>query len=507
MITLRDYQQEAVDEIRTALAKYMRVLFQLPTGGGKSACFAYMAFSSQKYNRKVLIMSDRSEILVQNGGTVERMGLSVQYVSPKYREIPTGNCVCSMSQTLKRRLDKEEWREWLKSIDFCIVDECHVCTHDFIYEYLSEKCFVLGVTATPARSGHQRQLGEIFRAMVTGISVKTLIEKGYLSPAKHFSVAAPKLDIPIDSATGDYNNKELAKCFESRTRYHGIVDEYLRIARGEKTICFCVSSKQCIDITKEFNERGVSAKYVLSGNFDDDEVYSGERNDVINDFKSGNFDVLVNVNCLTAGFDCPDVKCVILDFATVSIARYRQAVGRGSRIAPNKKDFIILDCGDNWRRLGFYDAETEWCLWHNTGSGGGLQVLKDCPTDKMDVNHKYGCGARVPTSCKVCPACGYKFHTEKDLFQLHLEEVSENEEDNLSSWAAKKKLEGWTLNRILVQCCLSNVGSEKKAFTEVYTTLYPDKSEQDANRYWYVFRKNVWDKIKKRNDNKKDNKQ
>ena len=103
MIKLRDYQETAVNEIRLALSKYRRVLFQLPTGGGKSCCFAYMAQASQKYNRKVLVMSDRSEILVQNGGTIERMGLQVQYVNPKNKDIPTSNCVCSMSQTMKRR--------------------------------------------------------------------------------------------------------------------------------------------------------------------------------------------------------------------------------------------------------------------------------------------------------------------------------------------------------------------------------------------------------------------
>ena len=150
MIKLRDYQETAVDEIRTALSKYRRVLFQLPTGGGKSCCFAYMAQASQKYNRKVLVMSDRSEILVQNGGTIERMGLQVQYVNPKNKDIPTSNCVCSMSQTMKRRLQKQEWIDWIKNIDFCIVDECHLCTHDFVYDYLSSKCFFLGVTATLA---------------------------------------------------------------------------------------------------------------------------------------------------------------------------------------------------------------------------------------------------------------------------------------------------------------------------------------------------------------------
>lgn len=460
-----------------------------------TCCFSYMAYSSQKYKRKVLIMSDRSEILMQNGGSLERMGLEVQYVNPKNKDIPTSNCVCSMSQTLRRRLEKEEWRTWIRNVDFCIVDECHVSTHDFIYDYLSDKCFVLGVTATPARNGKQRQLGEIFRAMVIGVSVKTLIDKGYLSQAKHYSIAAPKLDVKIDSSTGDYNSKDLSKRFESRTRYKGTVSEYIRLAKGQKAICFCVSSRQCIELTKEFNDNGIKAKYILSGEFNEDSVYSGDRDAIIKEFKDGLFDVLVNVNCLTAGFDCPEVQCVILDFATVSIARYRQAIGRGARVTENKKEFTILDCGDNWRRLGMYDSETEWCLWHSVSSGG-LPQLKDCDTKKKDINGKFGCGGRVPSQMKVCPICGYVFPTEHDEYVLHLEEVLDNNPNTNISFAVSKRIEGWSVPRILICVCLANTERMKKAFKEAYLAITPGKTDKEADRYFHVFMKQFGDRIK-----------
>ena len=61
-----------------------------------------------------------------------------------------------------------------------------------------------------------------------------------------------------------------------------------------------------------------------------------------------------------------------------------------------------------------------------------------------------------------------------------------------------KKLEGWKLNRILVQCCLANIGNEKKSFMEVYLSLYTDKTEYDAKKYWYVFRRHIWDKIREK---------
>lgn len=499
MIELRPYQQAAVDEIREAFKRHKSVLFQLPTGGGKSACFSFMAKSSIDKGKRVLVLSNRTEILMQNGGTLQRMGLEVEYINPKQRNIPQSNMIVAMAQTLQRRLQKEEWREWVKSIDFLIVDEAHCCDHDFIYPYLSDKCFRLLVTATPQRQGTQKQLGELASAMVLGVSVKELVSLGYLTRARHFSVAAPKLDdVHIDSNTKEYNQKSLAKKFEDKMLYKGVIDEWFRICPERKTIVFCVSSQQAIDFTKELVERGVTAKYVLSGKFEEDSAYSGIRSDVIDGFKRSEFQVLVNVGVAVAGADFPDVDCIVANYATTSMTKWRQSIGRGSRICEGKKDFIILDAGGNIKRLGFFEQDISWSLWHDVSAGGGIQQMKVCPTDKKDINHRKGCGELVPTTCKVCPACGFKFITEKDEVQLHLEEVAESEAQDLSSWAAQKKLEGWKLSRILVQCCLANVGSEKKAFVEVYSTLYPEKGVSGANKYWFVWRKNVWDKIKTR---------
>lgn len=498
-IKLRPYQQISVDEIRQALTLYRHVLFQLGTGGGKTIIFSYIAKESQKRNRKVLIISNRTEILSQNGGALERMGLKVSYIDPKNKGIPATNVAIGMAQTLQRRVKTAEWREYLSQIELCIVDEAHCCDADFIYPYLSEKCFRLLVTATPRRQGKQAQLGEFAKAMVTGVSVKELVASGYLAKARHFAVVAPKLDdIEIDSNSREYNQKALAKKFEDKMLYSGVIDEWFRICPDKKTIVFCVSSAQAIEFTKMLVERGVKAKYILSGKFEDDSAYSGERSEIVGGFKKNEFQVLVNVGIAVAGMDVPDVECVVANFATTSMSKWRQAIGRGSRICEGKKEFLILDAGDNIRRLGLFDAEVNWSLWHDVSEGGGLQMLKVCPTDKIDVNHNKGCGAMIPTTCKICPACGYKFRTEKDEVQLHLEEVAEGETDDLKSWAAQKRLEGWKLSRILVNVCMANVDNDRKAFLEVYRALNPHKTEREAQLYWWSFKKYTWDKIKKK---------
>lgn len=507
-IKLRDYQEKAIGEIRQALAKYKRVIFQLGTGGGKTVCFSFIALASGRLNRKVLILSDRSEILYQNGGTLQRMGLEVGYISPRQRNVPTERVCVGMCQTLKRRVEKQEWLDYLQTIELLIIDEAHSQISDFVHELVSDKCFVLGVTATPQRYGGMRQLGSMYKAMVTGVTVKEMISKGYLSPAEHYSIVAPKMeDVPYDYATGDYNQRALAAKFETKPQYIGTVKEFLRIAKDKKTICFCVSSKQAIELTKEFEMAGVSAKYVLSGSFEEDSTYSGKRSDVFDEFHRGEFQVLVNVGITTAGFDEPSVECVILNFATASLTKYLQAVGRGSRVCPGKKSFTILDCGGNFHKFGLYDADREWCLWHTTGNGGGVMAVKLCDPKEKNAEGVYGCGAMVPQWARVCPCCGRKFITEKDEFVLHLEKVTEQtENDSIAHFAAQKKQEGWSLSRIMVQVCLRNPDNAKAVFTEAYLALYPKKTGEDAGKYWWVWKNNVWDNIKRKQDLSNDKK-
>lgn len=500
-LKLRPYQETAVTEIRMALAQYRRVLFQLPTGGGKTVCFAYIAASSQKYNRKVLILSSRTEILTQNGGALTRLGLDVQYVSSKHRNIPTKNCVVAMAQTMKRRVEKPEWREYLTSVEILIVDECHECVGAFIYPYVSEKCFVLGVSATPRRFGKMPQLGEVFRAMVKGVTVRELVDMGYLARARHFTVAAPKLgDVKIDSGTGDYNGKQLARKFEDKTIYKGVIDEWFRICPTAKTICFCVSSEQAISFTQELNARGVKAKYVLSGSFESDESYSGERSEVFAEFHRGDIQVLVNVGVCIAGYDEPGIECVILNFATISMTKYRQAIGRASRICEGKSEFIILDAGENVRRLGMFEQDIDWSLWHDVGAGGGMMMLKDCDSTKPDRNGKYGCGARIPNTCRVCPACGRLLVNKEYDYQCQLEEVVEQSEESIEVYAAKKRLDGWSVPRIMISVCVANHDNMRKAFCAAYMAINPNKDYKAACAYYYQFMKQFGERIKKKRE-------
>lgn len=494
MISLRPYQSEAISEIRTALGLYRRIIFQLPTGGGKGVMLGALSSMGLKKGSKVLILAHGEEIIRQDAGHAVKFGAEVDVVLAKTRKIPKGNCVCMMAQTAQQRVKKPEWLEWIRSFDLVILDECHRSEFNFIFDVVNQNTFFIGLSASPARYGQQRQLGLDYGAVVTGPSVKRLIGEGFLCRCRLFSLDAPSMDdVEWSTGRGDYNLGQMAAKFKSRARYVGAVENYQRICNGQKCLVFCCSSEQTIEITKAFNERGILAKYALSGDFDEDEDYSGERKDVVDAFARGEFPILVNYGLFTTGLDIPDIKVVMLMFSTTSLVKYLQCLGRASRPAPGKDgEFLCLDFGRNYERLGRYEDDREWGVWHNTGAGGGVAPVKECK----------GCGRLVPVSWTDCQFCGYHFPSKQEVYQAELQEIvaKEGEEESLEQYVAKKKLAGWKNDWILRDVCQKNPENQKDAFMKAIEVLRTAHGEKLDARYWKFFKDHKLGKVKIKKD-------
>ena len=489
MVELREYQKAAVNEIRSGLAKYRRVVCVMPTGSGKGTVLGYVASLAANKGTKTLILAHREEIMKQNAGHCRKCGVEPQIISPKHRKVPTEDIVCGMVQTLQRRIEKPEWMEYVKSVQMLVLDEAHICNYDFLFDIISDKCYVVGYTATMARYGGMTQAGLQYNAMVIGPSVKDLIDMGYLCRCKLYSLDAPSMeDVEWDYGRGDYNLGQMAAKFKSKARYVGAVENYQRICPGQKAIVFACSSEQCIGLTQEFNDHGIKAKYLLSNSFDEDEELSGERKQIVEDFENNKFKVLVNLGIGVAGLDIVDIKVVMLMYSTTSVVKYLQSCGRASRPAPGKNnEFICLDFGRNYERLGRYEDDRTYSLWHNTGAGGGVPPVKECPQ----------CHRLVPVSWKQCQFCQYVWPTQQEIYNAELNEIVANsEEESLESYVARRKLEGWSNNRILVAVCIKNADNQKEAFMRACDVLRTKHGANMSPKYWFFFKKEILSKVK-----------
>ena len=482
-----------VREAREAFAKYHHIILQSPTGSGKGVLIGSMATMSLRKGRRVLILAHGEEILRQDAGHVRKWGEEVTEVYAKTRKVPDAHCVAMMAQTLRQRLKKPEWANWFDLFGFIIIDECHRADFDFLFEQPGvELTYIVGLSASPARYGQMRQLGLDYEAIVVGPQVGELIGDGFLCRCRLFSLDAPSLeDVEWSYARGDYNLGQMAQKFKSRARYVGAVENYERLCKGQKCLVFCCSSEQTIELTKAFNERGIEAKYCLSGDFDEDEELSGEREDVVKAFQRGEFPVLVNFGLFTTGIDIPDIKVVMLMFSTTSLVKYLQCLGRASRPAEGKGgEFLCLDFGRNYERLGRYEDNRQWSVWHNTGSGGGVAPTKVCD----------GCGRLVPVAWTDCAFCGYHFPTKQETYQAELQEIvaKKTEEQTLEQYVAEKKLAGWKNDWILRDICQKNPKDMKKSFMRAIEVLRTSHGENISPKYWYFFKEHKLGRVKEK---------
>ncbi len=108
------------------------------------------------------------------------------------------------------------------------------------------------------------------------------------------------------------------------------------------------------NVQETFMEAGHEIRHLDSTNS------AQERKEILHWFKHKPDAILTSVGILTTGFDEPTVESIILNRATKSLTLYHQMIGRGSRILPNKKEFDVIDLGNNALRFGLWKDHVDW---------------------------------------------------------------------------------------------------------------------------------------------------
>lgn len=355
-VELRRYQQESVDRIRTALGRSRRVLFVLPTGGGKTVVFSYIAQKAQERGTKVTIVAHRKEIVRQISRSLDRFAvphaLIVPGATPSSRQVQV-----AMVQTLARRISRNS----ASSPDLLIVDEAHHAVAGTWATVAASfpNARVLGVTATPQRLDG-KGLEDAFDELVEGPTTSSLIESGYLAPYRYLAPPQrPDLSealSKVKSRYGDFVISELAEAVDKASVTGDAVTHYAKYLNGAPAIAFCVSVAHAEHVREAFRARGFRAASV------DGSMPAQERDDIIKDFASGRLNVLTSCELISEGFDVPDTQGVLLLRPTKSLSMHLQQVGRALRPKSDGSQAIILDHAGNVARHGLPDAARDWSL-------------------------------------------------------------------------------------------------------------------------------------------------
>lgn len=414
-ITLYPYQSTATDNLRNNIRKgLLRQVLVAPTGAGKTIMFSYMVSKAVANKKKVLILTDRIELLTQAGGSITKFGVDVEHINAQNKpNTLDAQVYVSMAQTLTRRLSQSLYIEYLKTVDLVIIDECHKTIFERFFEYFGVSTIVVGLTATPIRTGKQPSLEALYEGLTEVLSVQEIIDLGYLVPARSFQVPVDLSKVKMKG--NDYDSTSLTDHYDNEELYTGAVENYIHHANGTKTLLFTSGVKNSITIRDQFRRAGISAEHL-----DAENVGAKERVDILERFERGEFKVLCNVGILTTGYDCPSIETVILYRATKSLALFLQMCGRGSRIFPGKTHFKILDFGNNFTTHGLWESDREWSLKKEKKDKKtkGASPIRECTK----------CESLLPLSATDCEYCGYVFPiVVKKTKKVLLEELTFDE--------------------------------------------------------------------------------
>ncbi len=354
---LYGYQKDAINEILDRLKKKSgkyNLLYQLPTGGGKTVIFSEIArrFISES-QKKVVILTHRIELCAQTSRMLSGFNVKNKIIESKVKELPDQDeymCFVAMVETLNNRLQDEKFT--LDQVGLVIIDEAHYNSFKKIFKYF-ENCNILGVTATPLSSNIKLPMKDNYDELIVGDSIASLIEKKYLSKATLYAydVSLGTLKIGVN---GDYSVSSSEILYTNHNMLEKLMHAYEEKAKGKKTLIFNNGINTSQQVYHVFKNAGHNIQHL------DNTTSKADRKEIINWFKNTKDAILTSVSLLTTGFDEPSVETIILNRATKSLTLYFQMIGRGSRILPNKSTFEVLDLGNNVARFGQWDAFLNW---------------------------------------------------------------------------------------------------------------------------------------------------
>ena len=387
--TLRPYQVSGKKDIYRAWDTCRTVLFQMPTGTGKTRLFSSIIkdirrlWQDDGVIRRVLVLAHRTELIQQIDETLSfKYGIAHGIIKSGVEETWNRTVQVASVQTIVRRLDK--WTA--KDFAYIIIDEAHHAVSSTYLKICKQfpDAKILGVTATPCRLTGDA-LRKLFGVLVISQPVSKFIEQGYLSPYSYYSIKPnSRIQLALDNIShfnidGDYAEADMMRVFDTSKVRANIIEAYLKYAKDKKGIIYTINQEHNKHICEAYEKIGVKIKAI------DSKTPAEERKTTVSQFKAGKIDIICNVNIFSEGFDCPDIEFIQLARPTCSLAMYLQQVGRGLRPHPKGIPATILDNVGSYNKFGLPSANRKWRA-HFEGEGQRVT--------RSQLNNASGGGAR-----------------------------------------------------------------------------------------------------------------
>ena len=237
---LYQYQKGAIQKIfecfESADDDY-HLLYQLPTGGGKTVIFSEIVRQYLKTRqKKVLVMTHRIELCKQTSAVLSEFGVTNKVIDSKARldDQSEYDCFVAMVETLNNRLKDDKLD--ISDIGLVIIDEAHYNSFTKLFKFF-DNSFILGVTATPLSSNIELPMTDNYNELIVGESIESLIENRFLAQANMYSYNVGLTSL-IVGANGDYTVKSSEDLYTNSEMLTKLMTAYNEKCLNKKTLIF-----------------------------------------------------------------------------------------------------------------------------------------------------------------------------------------------------------------------------------------------------------------------------
>ena len=377
----RPFQLDAHQKLRAGFKDgHKNQLIMAPTGAGKTYLGLRICNEAMQKGKRAVFLCDRTTLINQTSEAADGYGLTEHGIiqANHWRRQPDQLLQIASAQTIAKR-------EYWPQLDVLVVDEAHTQMKVWTDYAMESKAAVIGLSATPFSVG----LGKIFSNLINATTMHELTQSGVLVPMRIFSCTKPDMR-GAATAGGEWTDKAAEE--RGMDIIGDVVNEWLNLAEGRKTIVFGATIKHCQELAQQFINQGVMAAVFTS------ETTAKERQILLDEYRKPDsyLKVLISVEALAKGFDVPDVGCVC-DARPLrkSLSTAIQMWGRGLRSSPQtgKTDCFLLDFSGNIIR--FAEDFTQVFFEGLESLDSGDKLDKKIRTDEEGESHG-------------CPKCGYK---------------------------------------------------------------------------------------------------
>jgi superfamily II DNA or RNA helicase len=357
----RQYQEDDYKCIIKALETHAGVIYQLPTGGGKSVIISQYIIEHK--NENIIIFAHKRRLLTQLYNRLKDAKVDVGILAGSLEENFYAKVLIVSIRTAVKdaRLELLMQRKWTRAV----IDEARhsrTNSYDKVLDTMREahpdyKLF--GVDATPFRKD-RRRLDKHFQHMVVSKEdVKSLTEKGYLQRCKVIQTPIDKeaLKEQVKEVGNDYQMGALSDYMRQPKYLEYVVNNYKENGEGRQAIAFAVDKAHAKDLKAEFIKGGFKKIAQIDSDMSTEEVEKAFA-----DFESEKIQILINIEMATEGVDLPNCGCIIGARPTKSLTLYLQMGGRGTRPDGKHDYFILLDCCGWTDEFGTLASKKHWSL-------------------------------------------------------------------------------------------------------------------------------------------------